>query len=255
MARMSFEEGMKYINSSAGFFMLQDDGDTEDIKILLDSLSDVELFSVHIVRYNGKWVKIPCFKNAFGDPDSVCPLCSCNKEKERVNYKKFFIPIYNISNDVFQYWERGVSFRRTLVTLCEKYYPLRDEVFQIERVGAKGDPKTTYNITAVTEEYLEGNDLDEINEKISNEEIPDAFSEEAGLVILKSKEEVEYYLKNGRFEDDAFEYADLKSGNRDFRGGSRFDHRSSRGYSSRNSSNEEEEDNSYTRRANRRREF
>ena len=104
----------------------------------------------------------------------------------------FYIPLYNITDNIFQYWERGVSFKRTLTTLCEKYYPLRDEVFQIERIGAKGDPNTTYDLLNVTEDYVNDGLMEEIQEKSEGEEIADVFSEEAGL----SEGKIEFTLSN-----------------------------------------------------------
>lgn len=264
MGRMSLEEALKYMNEPTGFFMLQEDGDTADVKILADSLTNIEFFSIHMMRYNGKWIKVPCFKKPYGDEETFCPLCACNKEKERIAYKKFYIPLYNITDNIFQYWERGVSFKRTLTTLCEKYYPLRDEIFQIERIGAKGDPNTTYELLNVTEDYVNDGLMEEIQEKSEGEEIVDVFSEEAGLVVIKSKEEIEYYLKYGKFEDDTFEYPDENSrfnrrGNdRNSYGRDRDNRRSDRGYSSRTNryNNEDEEENSgYQRRSARRREF
>ena len=105
--------------------------------------------------------------------------------------------------------------------------------------------------------------MEEVIEKSEGEEIADVFSEEAGLIVVKSKEEIEYYLKYGKFEDDTFDYPEENSrynrreNTRNSYNHDRDNRRNDRGYSSRSNryDNEEEENSGYQRRSNRRREF
>lgn len=202
MGRMTFEEAMKYENEPC-YFTLTHDGDTATVKFLFDSMKDIYQYLVHSVRYNGKFYKVECPRISLDVSEDKCPICS----KGSKPFKKFYIPLYNLTEDKFQYWERGKTFAKKLIRLCEEYYPVSDHVFEIERVGEKGSVDTDYKIVDVTYEYTSKRNAKQLDFTLNDLDVPDCMDEEAGIVIHKSIDDLQFYVDNDdKFEDDTFDY-------------------------------------------------
>lgn len=186
MARFSFEEADKYggkSSSGTNFFRLVDDKDTARVRFLYKGIEDVQGMSVHQVELsNGKKRYVNCLKE-YGDSVDVCPLCA----KGLYAYPKYFIPLYNLDDEVVQIWERSKSFGSKLSSLCSRYSNLVSHTFEIERCGKKGDKQTTYEIyeTGVDEDVT----LDDFD-------IPQILGT---TVMDKTAEDMEYYNKKGDF--------------------------------------------------------
>ncbi len=215
MGVMSYEEAQQY-EDLASYLVLPDDGDTVTVKIMISSMKDIYKYMVHSVKVEGQWKKVECVRNNLGEPVNKCPLCEADAKKQP--FIKYYIPIYNLTEDKFQYWERGKSFTRKLVSLCDNYYPVCDEVFEIERVGKKGDPNTTYEIECITDEYVNKYGDKHLNFSLEDLDVADPMSEASGIVIEKTLEELQYYVEHGKFEDDSFDYEAQEKGNRGNRG-------------------------------------
>jgi hypothetical protein len=255
MGRMTYEEAKQYENNS-GLFILPDDGNKATIKVLIESMKDIYSYMIHYVKHNGQNKKIECRRSNLGESIEKCPLCEAGN---RVAIR-YFLPIWDFTEDMFKYWERGPKFKNKLITLCQNYYPVYDEVFQIERIGVAGDQNTNYEFENITDRFLKDNPDEDINFTLEDLDVPDVFDETANIVLVKSNEEIEYYLQHGKFEDDTFTYQDEQPARRS---GSKRDsedegnnYQSRRGgYSTRRRDNEDSEKGGYQSRTNRRRDF
>ena len=250
MGKMTFEEAKKYETRSM-YFSLKDNGDTARVKILIDGLGDVYRYMVHSVRENGQYKKVPCLRESLGDSVDNCPLCAADPSKKP--FIKYYLPIYNLSEDTFQYWERGSSFTQKLVRLCEEYPHVCNEVFLVERVGERNDKNTEYTLENITDEYVNKANARDLDFTLEDLDVPDCMDPEAGIVVEKTFDELAYYAEYGKFEDDTFDYEARErerarnNTNRAERYNNRKDFSESEGYRSRNSYstrrtiNEEEE--------------
>ena len=197
MGKFTLEEAKNYIKGNAGFFGLADDGDTAIVRFLYRSSSDVEGYEVHPVKYKGLYKNVLCLRDSNEDPIEDCPFCN----NEYPKYQKFYIPLLDVESGDVKIWERGLSFYKILTNLCSKYYPLCDEIFEIERVGAAKDKNTRYTVNCVTDDYDSDDPIMDFD--IENYDIPIPYNEDnTGAVLSRSFEDCEYYIENGKFEDD-----------------------------------------------------
>lgn len=188
MGRVGFNEFDNYkSDGNATFFKLQDDKDTAEVRFMYNGIEDIEGVAVHTVDVEGaKYGKdVNCLR-AYNEPLDECPLCKAGM-KPKI---KIFIPLYNITEDEVQIWTRSRSYGSTLSGLCARYTKgcnFVNNVFEIERNGAKGDKQTTYNIYPVDKDDTEISDLPQAPDPIGT------------AVLDKSYEDLEYYVKHGHF--------------------------------------------------------
>jgi len=189
MARVGFNDFDNYKNegSSASFFRLKNDKDTAKVRFMYNDIDDVQGVVVHSVPVEGSQYDrdVNCLR-AYNEPLDECPLCKAGY-KTRV---KIYVPLYNVDADEVQIWTRSKSYGAKLSGLCSRYAKkgnLVNNIFEIERNGAKNDKQTTYN------EYLDDTDDTELEDL---PEIPDPIGT---AVMDKSFEELEYYAKNKTF--------------------------------------------------------
>lgn len=190
MARFRFDEAEHYGGTGGGgYFSLKDDGDTARVRFLYHGIEDVEGYAVHEVELNGKKRYINC-KRAYNQPVDDCPFCAA----QHIQLAKLFIPIYNIEEDRIQIWERGKTFLQKISSLCARYgqnKSLVEQVFEIERNGKAGSKTTTYEIYPIGQP--DGTTFEDLPER----------QEILGTIVLdKSEDDMEYYLKHGEFPDD-----------------------------------------------------
>ena len=70
---MDFSENNNFENS-VGFFNLKEDGEEAIVRFVLDSVDDMEIYSVHTVKDEGKFKKFNCLRSP-KEPTSKCPFC------------------------------------------------------------------------------------------------------------------------------------------------------------------------------------
>ena len=202
MARVRLDEADRYGGSGgAGFFQLKNDGDKAKVRIMYDTIDDVDVYSVHeidavdengrvIMGKNNRPVKkyVNCLRK-YDDPIDDCPFC---REGRNVTVK-IFIPIYNIDQDKVQIWERGKNYSKRLARIASKYDSIVSQVFEIERDGAAGYQKTEYYIEPVGKP--DGTTLEDLPpiEKFAN-------------LLEKSADDMEYYLQEGQFPPSDDDY-------------------------------------------------
>lgn len=174
-------------SGGGGFFSLKNDKDTAQVRFLYNGIDDVEGYAVHEVKVDGKKRWVNCLRD-YDQPKDTCPFCAAG----RFQVAKLFIPLYNIDEDKPQIWERGKKMFQKISSICSRYSKggLASHVFEIERNGKAGDQETTYEIYEVDSDDTTLEDLPEQPEVLG------------GVVMDKSADEMEYYLKNGEFPSD-----------------------------------------------------
>ena len=105
---------------------------------------------------------------------------------------KLFIPVYDVDSGQIKIWERGKKFFGKMAGLCSRYASKEDlvsHIFEVERHGKKGDTQTTYEIFDCEKDDTTLEDLPEV---------PDVVG---GIVLDKSKDELQYYVDYKEFPD------------------------------------------------------
>ena len=187
MARIRNDEAEKFVPSSSGeWFALKNDGDTEKVQFLISDTGELDVFTVHKVKIGDKERYVNCIRE-YGEPLEVCPLCD-NEYQLKVAR---FVVMYSHKDNKIKIWERGKQFISRLEGLANRYYPLHDTVFEIERHGKAGDKQTTYEIYPCPQDKP----ID-----ISDIERPELL----GTIVLdKTAQDMNYFLDNGNFADDS----------------------------------------------------
>lgn len=203
MPRFSYEEadsyGSQQFDNKINYFQLKQDHDTARIHLLGDDMNDFPGYAVHQIivgqTKSGKDIRryVNCLREA-GAPASDCPFCAVGKSNPNLSkvLAKLFIPVYSCDTDEVQIWERGKSFFRPLASYCSRNPHVSEIVTEVERQGAANDTNTTYGLYATREE--DNFDIENIRD-----EIPNILGD---VVLDKTYEEMEYYVKHGKFEDD-----------------------------------------------------
>ena len=186
MARVSYEDSEKYFaGSTSDWFQLKNDGDVARVQFMLNSIEDIPIFSTHRVKVGDKERYVDCIRNP-QDPVDACPFCAAGLPAKAVR----FIVMYQHDDGKVKIWERGRQFISKLQGLINRYNPLEDKVFEIERHGKAGDTNTKYEIYP-----LDG--VDPVN--MEDVEAPEL---EGTLILQKDFDAMEYYLDNGSFPSD-----------------------------------------------------
>lgn len=186
MARVSYEDSEKYFSGSGSdWFQLKNDGDVARVQFMLNSIEDIPIFSTHKVKVGDKERYVDCIRNP-QDPIDACPFCAAGLPAKAVR----FIVMFQHEDGKVKIWERGRQFISKLQGLINRYNPLEEKVFEIERHGKAGDTNTKYEIYPL--DGVDAVNLDEI-------EMPEL---EGSLILQKNFEEMEYYLDNGNFPSD-----------------------------------------------------
>lgn len=196
MARVSYEESEKYFSGTGSdWFQLKNDGDVARVQFMLNSIDDIPIFPTHKVRVGDKDRYVDCIRNP-EDPIDACPFCAAGMRASAVR----FVVMYQHEDGKVKIWERGRQFISKLQGLINRYSPLDQKVFEVERHGKAGDTNTKYEIYP-----LDGVDpvvIDDI-------EMPEL---EGTLILQKTFEDMEYYLDNGSFPNNSQDEAPVRRG-------------------------------------------
>lgn len=185
MAKISNEDVGKYIvNDGVEWFQLKNDGDIARVQFLCADCSELDIFTVHNVKVGEKERYVNCIRE-WEDAIDVCPLCANGHQLKVVRY----VLMYCLDDGKIKIWERGKQFISKLEGLANRYYPLSNTVFEIERHGKFGDKQTSYEIFPCPD--VQPVDISEI-------EKPDLLG---GVVLNKDYRELDEYLKTGNFPE------------------------------------------------------
>lgn len=185
MGTFSMDEADNYGKSNAGsFFTLKNDKDTARVRFLYRTMDDVKGIAAHKVDVNGKERYVNCLRS-YNEPIDNCPFC-------KAQYKlipRIFVKLYNVDTDEFQIWERGKTFFSTLASIANHCNPMCNQVVEVTRNGKAGDQKTTYTTYPIENSAFNLDEFDEV----------DAMG---SIVLQKTASEMNYYIQNGKFEDN-----------------------------------------------------
>ena len=193
-------------NFDYGFFKLEQNHDKAIVRFLHEGYDDFSRRPVHYVRVPDKKfrIAIKCLRGD-NDPETACPLCSCNLTKEQVGKrsKRIYVEflVYKIldrngavKKDFMtapkrMVWERDRRFDDKIFSLASRFNPLDNQVFQVERFGEAGSTNTEYDIYPI-----------EVDKNLYPYEIPEKLYNPDGVQVLdKDANEMNYYIENGSF--------------------------------------------------------
>lgn len=202
MARVAFDDADKYGGKGGtGFFQLKDDGDKARVRFMYNSIEDVVLDTVHevpVLDENGDPIMTPygkprthyvnCLRESYNSPVDDCPFC----REKKYQLVKMFIPVYNLDENTVQIWEKGKTFQKDIGRAVSKHPDTVSQVFEIERVGEKGDKQTKYYIDPIGKP--DDTTLDDLPP------LPEVLgTSRKAHVWDKTADEMEYYLEEGEF--------------------------------------------------------
>lgn len=195
MARFNANEINNYGTSSGGkvdFFSLKNDKDVATVRIMYEKAEDIEGYSVHRVQVGDKERYVNCIRE-YNDPIDKCPFCAAKLPVQA----KLFVPLYNEDLDKVQFWERGKTFYSQLSGLCSRYPNIVSRTFDIERNGKPRDTKTTYQFYPVGD--ADGTTIEDILADLEIETMPSPLG---GIILDKTAEEMQAYLRDGDFPEN-----------------------------------------------------
>lgn len=196
MPRITHEQAENYQSSLNGeWFSLKDDRDVARVQFMMDKLEDLDVFACHRVKIGDKERYVDCLRT-YDEPIDKCPFCAAGIPVKPVR----FVIMYQHDDQKVKIWERGKQFIAKLQSLCNRYTPLSDYVFEIERVGKAGSKDTRYEIYPM--DRIEPTDLTQI-------EKPELLG---GLILDKSAEEMEVFLETGNFPQTESDDNDASAG-------------------------------------------
>lgn len=190
MGRINLDEVDQYSQYDNDFewLKLQNDGDCVRVQFLYKNINDLDVYACHKVKVqgkNGEFEKYVSCNRSYDDPIDMCPLCAAGLKVDPVLY----VSMYDLNDNKVKLWQRGKTFIKKMQGLFNRYPHLSKYVFDIERNGAKGDQKTTYELYPCPEE--EAVDLEELG--IEKPKI-------LGSVIWdKTPDDMQVYLDTGSF--------------------------------------------------------
>ena len=185
MGRFLAKDMDMYSTSDTNYFSLKNDGDVANVRFMYNSIEDVGGYAVHKVKVGDRERYVNCLRE-YNEPIDKCPFCKAGIQQK----VRMFIPLYDNDDNTTKVWERGKQFYPELVSQSARYVkdePLVSHTFDIERRGRAGDQRTTYGLFSTGSDDTLLEDLPEVPKII-------------GTIILdKSAEDMEYYLRNGEF--------------------------------------------------------
>lgn len=186
MARITEEAAQTYYSNSYNgeWFQLKDHGDVARVQFLHDTMEDLPIFAVHRVKVGNKERYVDCIRN-YDEPIDNCPFCAAGIPVKPVR----FVLMYDHADGKVKIWERGKQFIAKLQALMNRYNPLSQYVFEIERNGKAGSKDTKYEVYPM--DRVEPHDLTDVED----------VQLLGGLILDKTFEDMEIYLDTGSFPD------------------------------------------------------
>lgn len=216
MARINLEEMKTRLDNqqSGNFipsFFLKGDGSHNIVKFLLNSVNDIEIFSVHSIRLAGKNGNFFNSVNCTGAED--CALC-----REAVNHTGEKMPLVSRTRDnvyipvvvmydkdgkfnpYYAIWERSTKFFRDTLAPTFARYDIHG-AFEIERRGVA--PQVQYNIYNVDKDF-EGNAIDfsksvEDYKKEFDVKDDDVFGRANSYIHDWNPEQIKMFVSTGKY--------------------------------------------------------
>lgn len=200
MAQISYEDVRSSGDNgdfSVGFFSLKNDGDEAIVRILCDSVLDLEILTVHPVTVGQSSFpnrNVNCLRTPH-DPLEMCPFCNSNeKVKQRVFIRMLqYDP--NTREPHAVVWDRPAgSYVPKLKSYIDNYGPLSNIMCKIIRHGSGLD--TTYDIIPNINPQVYN--LNDYKKDVSDFE---EFKVLGRMVLDKTAEEMMTFMRTGNFPE------------------------------------------------------
>lgn len=188
------------------FSSLKDDGDEAIIRLNYNTKADFKIITVHRVLVDNKWRNVECLKGLY-DTDDKCPLCASGDKMK----SKIFVQLLQYNKDEQgnisvepKIWERGYGFVPELMDTIKDAIedekitaqtPIRDIVFKVVRIGAKGSLDTKYKLKVMKPAVVPENIF------VKDFSAFDKFDSAYHDYYQKTAEEIKYYLETKSFPD------------------------------------------------------
>lgn len=183
---------------TVGFFSLKNDGEEAIVRIMCDSMSDLEIMTVHPITVGASSFpnrQVNCIRDP-RDPLDMCPLCAAGeKVKQKIFIRMLqYDPVTKEAKPVV--WDRVASvFAPRIKSFLDNYGPLSHIMCKIIRHGT--GKSTVYDIVP----NINPQEYNETNYPI----VPNAFKDFSVLgrmVMDKNAEEIIQFMKTGNFPDN-----------------------------------------------------
>lgn len=197
MARVTPEQAERMSSSGekTPWFKLENDGDTCIIQFPYKTVEDIARLSVHEVPIPGtEWTSsVDCLRD-LESPISDCPMCECGFTQK----SKIVLEVYNHTTGRVEFWQRSNTFvKKNIESLISLYGTQGDfdfQLFQIQRIGAKGYLKTEYSILLAPQTSADVVDWNELDDQ--DMWPPVVGKEFTSPVRERTAADMEYYLEN-----------------------------------------------------------
>lgn len=182
---------------SVGFFSLKNDGDEAIVRIMCDSMSDLEIMTVHPITVGASSFpnrQVNCLRNP-RDPLEMCPLCAAGETvKQKVFIRMLqYDPVTKQPQAVV--WDRVASvYAPKLKSFLDNYGPLSHIMCKIIRHGT--GKSTQYDIIP----NINPMEYNETNYPIDRDAFKD-FSVLGRMVMDKNAEEIMAFMEVGAFPE------------------------------------------------------
>lgn len=182
---------------SVGFFSLKNDGDEAIVRIMCDSMSDLEIMTVHPITLGASSFpnrQVNCLRDP-RDPMDLCPLCAAGESVKQ----KVFIRMLQYDPATKQpkavVWDRVASvFAPMIKSYLDNYGPLSHIMCKIIRHGT--GKQTKYDIVP----NINPQEYNETNYPIDYEAFKD-FKVLGRMVMDKNAEEIMQFMRTGAFPE------------------------------------------------------
>lgn len=186
------------------FSSLKDDGDEAVVRLNYNTKADFKVVTIHRISDEGRWKDVECLKGMY-DTDDKCPLCKSGDKMK----SKIYVQMIQYNKDEQGkitaepvIWSRGYGFVPELLEVIadavedEKIAPntpIRDIVFKIKRVGAKGSLDTRYKLKVMQPAV--------VPEKVFVKDFSafEGFDSSHHDYWVKSAEDLSYFVTNKKF--------------------------------------------------------
>lgn len=148
MAKVNFNNLAPESNSGSNnqvTFLNLKDGEDVIVRVMIDSLDDIDIHTVHNVEMQGYQYgrRMNCLRTP-QDPIEMCPLCQSGKQLQQKIFVRLIQYVPNSNGQVelhAKVWERSINDRNfgahALKSYLDTYGPLSDMVCKIVRRGEK----------------------------------------------------------------------------------------------------------------------